>query len=68
MKVFVYYNLHKHLWSIKALEGPDKGRVVHYATSVLLRDPVAKVSEAGRRTWYAGYRLPERPSPARAAG
>ena len=49
MRVFVYYNLHKKLWSIKALEGPLRNKVIHHGTSVLLRDPVPKVSEAGRQ-------------------
>lgn len=49
MRVFVYFNLHKQLWSIKALEGPDKGRVVHHARDLLLADAEPKVSEAGRQ-------------------
>lgn len=49
MKVFVYYNLHKHLWSVKALEGPNKGRVVARDEMVTLKDVRAKVSEAGRQ-------------------
>ena len=49
MRVFVYYNLHRHLWSIKALEGPQKGRVVGYSDTVLLSNAVPKVSEAGRQ-------------------
>ena len=49
MKVFVYYNLHKHMWSIKALEGPNKGRVVAHSRHVLLAGARGKVSEAGRQ-------------------
>lgn len=49
MKVFVYYNLHKKCWSIKALEGPNKGLVVAHATTVILNDCQFKVSEAGRQ-------------------
>lgn len=49
MKVFVYYNLHKKVWSVKALEGPEKGRVIHHATMVILTDCTYKVSEAGRQ-------------------
>ena len=49
MKVFVYWNLHRKLWSIKALEGPNKGRVIPHARTVLLSCPVPKVSAAGRR-------------------
>ena len=48
MRVFVYYNLHKHTWSVKALEGPDKGRVVHHADTVLLQEAKPKVSQKGR--------------------
>lgn len=48
MKVFVYYNLHKHVFSIKAMEGDRKGRVVGYTTHVILSDATPKVSEAGR--------------------
>ena len=49
MKVFVYYNLHKHLWSIKALEGDSKGKVIARLNTVLLHNPKPKVSEAGRQ-------------------
>lgn len=48
MKVFVYYNLHKKLWSIKALEGPSKNKVVYHAHRVELWKVVPKVSQAGR--------------------
>lgn len=49
MKVFVYYNLHKKLWSIKALEGKDKGRVIAHRDAVTLFNTKPKVSEAGRQ-------------------
>ena len=49
MKVFVYYNLHKHVWSIKALEGAQKGRVIAHSPTVLLQNAQGKVSEAGRQ-------------------
>ncbi len=49
MKVFVYYNLHKHCWSLKALEGKDKGRVVAHADDVMVYLAKCKVSEAGRQ-------------------
>lgn len=49
MKVFVYYNLHKKLWSIKCLIGPNKGRVVGHAEQVCLCNVEPKVSAAGRR-------------------
>jgi len=49
MRVFVYYNLTKKCWSIKALEGRSKGRVVAHADAVDLWDCKFKVSEAGRQ-------------------
>lgn len=49
MKVFVYFNLHKKLFSIKALEGPSKGRVVAHRRELSLRYAEFKVSEAGRQ-------------------
>jgi hypothetical protein len=48
MRVFVYWNLHKNVWSVKALEGKDKGRVIHHAQSVMLQNCTFKVSQAGR--------------------
>jgi hypothetical protein len=49
MRVFVYFNLHKKCWSVKALEGPCKGRVVRHARLVYLTNVTPKVSEAGRQ-------------------
>ena len=49
LKVYVYYNLHTHKWSIKALEGKNKGRVIAHVDAVQLRDAKGKVSEAGRQ-------------------
>ena len=49
MKCFVYYNLHRECWSIKALEGERKGRVIGHAHFVYLADVTYKVSEAGRQ-------------------
>jgi len=48
MKVFVYFNLHKKCFSIKALEGQFKGLVIGHTNSVLLSDVTFKVSQAGR--------------------
>ena len=48
-KVFVYFNLRRKLWSVKALEGPDKGRVILWAPTVLLAQVTPKVSQAGRQ-------------------
>jgi len=49
MRVFVYWNLHRGLWSVKALEGPNKGRVIARLPLVLLTGAEGKVSEAGRQ-------------------
>jgi len=49
MRVFVYFNLHRKCWSIKALEGENKGRVIGHAKGVYLSDVRPKVSEAGRQ-------------------
>jgi hypothetical protein len=49
MKVFVYFNLHKRCFSIKALEGINKGRVIAHKHNVVLYDATFKVSEAGRQ-------------------
>lgn len=48
MRVFVYYNLHRKCWSIKALEGERKGKVIAHADRVGLLDCTFKVSAAGR--------------------
>lgn len=49
MRVFVYKNLHKDCWSIRALDGEHKGRVVAHADRVILKDVQFRVSEAGRQ-------------------
>jgi hypothetical protein len=49
MRVFVYFNLHRKCFSIKALEGDRKGRVVAHSSTVLLEGCKFKVSEAGRQ-------------------
>lgn len=49
MRVFVYRNLHKKLWSVRAMEGPNKGRVILHATTISLANCTFKVSEAGRQ-------------------
>lgn len=48
MKVFVYFNLHKKVWSVKALNGPNRGRVIARLTDVSLIDASFRVSKAGR--------------------
>ena len=49
MKVFVYFNLHRKCFSVKALEGVNKGRVIKHAFFVALENVTFKVSEAGRQ-------------------
>ena len=49
MKVFVYYNLHKKCFSIKALEGEKKGRVVAHREYLDIIGVNFKVSENGRQ-------------------
>ena len=49
MRVFVYFNLHKKCFSIKALEGADKGRVIAHRDTVVLDGCKLMVSEAGRQ-------------------
>lgn len=54
-KVFVYMNLHasrkegRPVYSVKALSGPHKGRVIIRSPEVLIKDAAGKVSESGRQ-------------------
>lgn len=48
MKAFVYWNLHKNVWSVKATSGEFKGKVVAHSERVTLFNATPKVSEAGR--------------------
>ncbi|BBC53795.1 hypothetical protein [Mycobacterium phage PP] len=48
-EVFVYRNLHRARWSVRAVSGPHKGKVVGHADELVLRVTETKVSEAGRR-------------------
>lgn len=56
MRVFCYFNLHKKCFSVKALEGLHKGRVIHHASEALLHDVTFRVSEAGRQKVLAERR------------
>lgn len=56
MKVFVYFNLHKKCWSVKALEGERKGLVIAHANELALEHCQFKVSEAGRQRVLAERR------------
>ena len=49
MRVFIYFNLHRKLWSVKALEGPHKGKVISHCLDFSLHNCTMKVSEAGRQ-------------------
>ena len=49
MRVYVYFNLHKKVFSVRALEGENKGRVVAHVNRILIDEPVFVVSEAGRQ-------------------
>lgn len=48
LKVFVYFNLHKKVFSVKAMEGPHKGLVVAHVDCIALQDVIPKVSQKGR--------------------
>ncbi|AHI29718.1 hypothetical protein [Marinobacter similis] len=48
MRVEVYWNLHKKLWSVRALEGDNKGRVVAHVHSLTLRECSYVVQPAGQ--------------------
>lgn len=49
VKVFVYYNLHKHCFSVRALCGVNRGRVVTHTSQITLDSGLPRVSEAGRQ-------------------
>lgn len=49
MKVFVYRNLRNKCWSIRAEEGPAKGKVIAHASNFCVSPATLKVSEAGRQ-------------------
>ena len=49
MKVSIYFNLHNYMWSVKALEGAQKGRVIGHCKGAWLKNVTPKVSEAGRQ-------------------
>ncbi len=46
MKVFVYFNLRRKLFSVRSV---DTGLVIAHVTDIKLRDVKFKVSEAGRQ-------------------
>jgi hypothetical protein len=46
MRCFVYFNLHRHCFSVKSL---STGRVIAHADTITLKNASFKVSEAGRQ-------------------
>jgi hypothetical protein len=48
LKVFVYFNLHKKVFSVKAMEGINKGLVIAHTNNIELLNVAFKVSQAGR--------------------
>lgn len=48
MRVKVYFNLHKKLFSVVALEGDKKGKVIEHTDSIDLSMPIFRVQKAGR--------------------
>jgi len=49
MRVQVYRNLHKECWSVVALEGEPKGRVIGHSKFLELEDVTFVVQPAGRK-------------------
>jgi hypothetical protein len=48
MRVEVYWNLHKRLFSVRALEGENKGRVIAHSYGIQLKDAKFVSQPAGR--------------------
>jgi hypothetical protein len=44
----VHFNLHTHRWSVVALHGPQRGRVIASTDAIVLRNCVFHVSQKGR--------------------
>ena len=55
-RVAVYKNLHKAAWSIRAVDGPDKGTVVAHAQAVAIVDASMHVGINAQRRIAAGAR------------
>ena len=49
MRVKVYFNLHKKMFSVVALSGPNKNRVISHTDSLMLRDTKFRVQSSGRQ-------------------
>lgn len=48
MRVEVYWNFHRKCYSVRALEGPEKGRVVDHLQQLVVKDAKLVVRQAGR--------------------
>jgi len=49
MKVAVYFNLHKNIFSIQSRDTKDYGKVIGHEKSVVLQAPKFVVRQAGRK-------------------
>ena len=49
MRVQAYWNLHRKCWSVVALEGGQKGRVISHTGYVSIKDARLVVQEGGRQ-------------------
>lgn len=47
-RVYVYRNLNTGTWSVRALSGENRGRVIAHPTTLMLRDAAFHVSAKGR--------------------
>ncbi len=48
VRVFVYRNLHTGTWSVKALQGPESGRVIGHPEAVTVEGAELRVNAKGR--------------------
>jgi hypothetical protein len=48
MRVRVYRNLHKHCWSVRACDGPRRGRLIAHRMALVLTECRLIVSAKGR--------------------
>ena len=49
MRVQAYWNIHRKCWSVVALEGEQKGRVISHTKYVSIKDARLVVQEGGRQ-------------------
>ena len=49
MRVKCYWNLHKNTYSVVAMEGENKGKVIEYRDLIHLKDAEFRVRESGRQ-------------------